>query len=290
MNRSEIRKHSKVSVYQLVPLNTIKILKTSADDKTQLPSDDKTCEDMPGHPGYTINGHTAFNVAKFNDIGYVKYGTNFDDELIKIDNAFFDDDNKYKISNNCVELCSNVHMTFYKDNIASTQIMRTQKIPMMHCVFVYHRSIVITKLFDIVLYFSITNAKNIKSFDKLFKSNIYGTYSLEIVFDNKKEVLPLNNELWDETDVIKSVMKNIIKFSHTEQMKEIIDIEIDKRDDERIKKYEKKICYDYVIPENPIDFSKLVEEYKNVKNNGNINDENSKNPKSPDDIYKKYFT
>jgi len=72
------------------------------------------------------------NTIKFVEKGYVRYGKNFDDEKMNLD--FVDKNNlKFKVENNRVNFDSEIYFEFFKDNLTSTYISKTTRIPVFHC-------------------------------------------------------------------------------------------------------------------------------------------------------------
>jgi len=114
------------------------------------------------------------NTIKFVEKGYVRYGKNFDDEKMNLD--FLDKENlKFKVENNRVKFDDVVYFEFFKDNLTSTYISKTTRIPIFHCSVMYQKKIVLGNLFNIYLFFNISNAKSITSFDQLIGSELNGS-------------------------------------------------------------------------------------------------------------------
>lgn len=194
------------------------------------------------------------NHAKFMEKGYVRYGKNFNDEVIKLD--FLDKEKiKFEVANNRVKYNDDIYLEFYKDNVASTYFSRTTKIPIFHCAVMYSKKIIIANLLNIYLYFNVENAKSIKSFKELIDSNLKGTYELEIEFNDKKDTLP-----FEKFTSFEDLIYDIIELCSSEIMDTMIEEELEKRNEERIKKYGK--IDDYTIPDKVIKFDDLVKQYQ----------------------------
>jgi hypothetical protein len=204
---------------------------------------------------------TQNNTCKFVEKGYVKYGTNFDDEKINLD-FLKDIELKFKLENNRVKYDDNVYFEFLKDNLASTYITKTTKIPVFHCSVMYQRKLIFGNLFNIYLFYNITEAKTFTSFKQLIDSDLKGTFELVIEFRNKSEILP-----FDTFTSYEDLITNLLELFSSESMDELILSEMDKRDDERIQQYGK--VDDYVIPDKVLNFDELVKKYQET--NGDMN-------------------
>lgn len=200
--------------------------------------------------------------AKFIEKGYVKYGKNFNDDVMDL--QFLDKDKiKFTIDNDRIKYNDDIYFQFYKDNIASTYFTKTNKIPVFHCSVMYSRQIIIANLINIYLYFNLDNARSYQSFNELIKSELKGTYELIIEYNDRREQLFFQKFISYE-----DLVNDIIELLSSETMKVMIDKELDKRDEERIKQYGK--VDDYVIPDKTINFSDLIKKYET--NNGNMDE------------------
>jgi hypothetical protein len=194
------------------------------------------------------------NTIKFVEKGYVRYGKNFDDEKMNLD--FLDKENlKFKVENNKVKFDETIYFEFFKDNLTSTYISKTTRIPIFHCAVMYQKKIVLGNLFNIYLFFNISNAKSITSFDQLIGSDLNGSYELIIEFNDKKDTLPFDT-FTNYNDLINS----LLELFSSDLMAGIIQSEMDKKDDERIKQYGQ--IDDYVIPEKVHNFNDMVKKYQ----------------------------
>ena len=202
------------------------------------------------------------NTAKFVEKGYVKYGKNFDDETIKLD-FLKSEDIKFKIDSDRVRYDDEIYFQFYKDNVASTYMSMTDRIPIFHCSVMYQRKILMGNLFNIYLFFKIENTKSIKSFNELTSTNLKGKYELMIEFNDRKEELPFENFV-----SYNEMVKDIVELLSSDVMKEIINVELNKKDQERVKQYGK--VDDYSIPDKVVNFDELVKKYQ--ENNGNMDE------------------
>ncbi len=199
---------------------------------------------------------------KFTQKGYVKYGKNFNDEVIDL--KFVDKDKiKFTLDNNRIKYNDEIYFEFYKDNIASTYFTRTSRIPVFHCSVMYNRNIIIANLINIYLYFNVENSKSYKSFDQLTTSDIKGTYELIVEYDKKQEKLPFEKFTSHE-----DLVNDIIEMLSSELMENMIEEELKRRDEERIKTYGK--VDDYVLPDKTINFNDLIKKYES--NNGNMDE------------------
>jgi hypothetical protein len=127
----------------------------------------------------------------------------------------------------------------------------------------YNRKIILANLINIYLYFNIENAKSYKSFNQLTTSELKGTYELIVEYNNKQEQLP-----FDKFTTYEDLVNDIVDLLSTDLMKQMIEDEIERRDDERIKQYGK--VDDYVLPDKTISFDELVKKYES--NNGNMDE------------------
>ncbi len=200
-------------------------------------------------------------IGKFKEVGYVKYGKNFDDEIINITKESYPE-SMFDINNNRVKYNDDIYLQFYKDNLPSTYIANTTRIPVFHCAVMYSQTLLVGNLFNIYLYFNVAEAKSIRSFNQLIDTNLKGTYSLMIEFNDKSDELPI-----DDFVSIHDTISNIIEMFSSDLLKEIIDNEMAKRLEERIKRYGKPD--DYVIPNKIIKFDDIIKKYK--ESNGDMN-------------------
>ena len=202
------------------------------------------------------------NTAKFVEKGIVKYGKNFDDVVIKLD--FLKSESiKFKVDADRVKFNDEIYFQFYKDNVASTYITMTDRIPVFHCSVMYQKKILMGNLFNIYLFFKIENAKSIKSFNELTMTNLKGKFELMIEFNDRKEELP-----FDSFISYNDMVKDIVELLSSDVMNEIINIELNKKDQDRVKQYGK--VDDYIVPNTVINFDELVKKYQ--ENNGNMDE------------------
>ena len=202
------------------------------------------------------------NFAKFKDKGYVKYGKNFNDDVLEL--TFLDKNKiKFSLDTDKIKYNDEIYFQFYKDNISSSYIAKTSKIPVFHCSVMYNKKIIMANLMNIYLYFNIEDTKSYKSFEQLTSSNLKGSYELIIEYNNKREQLPFEKFTSYEDLVI-----DIVELLSTDLLKVMIDGEIDRQNKERIKKYGK--AEDYVLPEKTISFNDLVKKYE--ESNGNMDE------------------
>jgi hypothetical protein len=197
------------------------------------------------------------NTCKFVEKGYVKYGKNFDDELMNLD---FLKTNEVKVSSNRVNFNDEVYFQFFKDNVASTYISSTTKIPVFHCSVMYQKKILMGNLFNIYLYFNIENAKSYKSFKDLLGTNLKGKFTLEIEFNDRKDNLP-----FEEFNNFEELVTDLTNILSNDLMSEIINEEMNKKDNDRVKQYGK--VDDYKIPDKVLNFNDLIKKYEESHGN-----------------------
>jgi hypothetical protein len=202
------------------------------------------------------------NSAKFKDKGYVKYGKNFNDDVIELT---FLDKNKIKfiLENDRIKYNDEIYFQFYKDNVSSSYFTKTSKVPVFHCSIMYNKQIIMTNLMNIYLYFNIDDTKSYKSLEQLTTSNLKGSYELIIEYNNKREQLP-----FEKFTTYEDLVNDIVELLSSDLLKVMIDEELDRQDEERIKKYGK--ADDYVLPDKTISFNDLVKKYE--ESNGNMDE------------------
>ena len=255
MSRKEVRK-LKIGVHQLVPISSV--LNTNNNTDNNINTNTNT------------NTNTNNSVAKFKEVGYVKYGKSFDDELIPIGPEFFSEISGFKIDNNRVSYSDEndsqeVYFQFYKTNVTSTYASKTTRIPFFHCAVMYQKKLILGNLFNINLYFDILEAKKIKSYNELFKAPLKGTYKLYAEFNDKLEELAF--------DVFESYEKTIItilEMLSSDVIKNIINFELEKKTAERIQRYGKIDDYELPDPNKVINFDELLKKYED--NGGDMDD------------------
>ena len=202
------------------------------------------------------------NSTKFKDKGYVKYGKNFNDDVLDL--TFLDKNKiKFTLDTDKIKYNNEIYFQFYKDNVASTYISKTSKIPVFHCSVMYSKKIIMANLMNIYLYFNIDDTKSYKSLEQLTSSNLKGSYELIIEYNNKREQLP-----FEKFTTYEDLVNDIIELLSSDLLKVIIEGEIERQDEERIKKYGK--AEDYVLPEKTISFNDLVKKYE--ESNGNMDE------------------
>ena len=202
------------------------------------------------------------NSAKFKDKGYVKYGKNFNDDVLDL--TFLDKNKiKFTLDTDKIKYNNEIYFQFYKDNVSSTYISKTSKIPVFHCSVMYSKKIIMANLMNIYLYFNIDDTKSYKSLEQLTSSNLKGSYELIIEYNNKREQLP-----FEKFTTYEDLVNDIIELLSSDLLKVIIEGEIERQDEERIKKYGK--AEDYVLPEKTISFNDLIKKYE--ESNGNMDE------------------
>lgn len=202
---------------------------------------------------YQMNGIKDTNKAKINVIGH-SLGESFEDEEIIIDKK-----NKGSIK----QIMENVYLKMFKCRMTDEFVATQRKLPLLYASIFYERKFVTGYLFSIYVYFEIkSNTSQIKSLDSLLKTELEGKYTIEIVMDEKNEVIEIDKYYGNE-----EMIKNIMEIIETDELKNIIKIELKKRDEERIQRFgnlmEKR-------PGEPkYNFDELLKKYEE---SGNIDD------------------
>jgi hypothetical protein len=182
--------------------------------------------------GDTINKMYVFQVKALKDTnkinlkvsGYVEQGDDFDDEKIDVVKDIMNGDEK------SIEIIEYVTVKFNKPNITDAFIVSNKKLPVLYASVVYNKPMVMGVLFNITIFFEITgDTMTIKSIDQLLSMEIEGKFTVEILLDEKKEVIPM-----DKFSGYPETIKNIISLLKTESMIEIVKSQLKKRDEERI--------------------------------------------------------
>ena len=199
------------------------------------------------------------NTCKFFEKGYVKYGKNFDDEQMNLD-FLKNKEVQFEVNSNRVKFNDEIYFQYFKDNVASTYISSTTKIPVFHCSVMYQRKILMGNLFNIYLYFNIENAKTYKSFKELIGTSLKGHYTLEIELNDRKDELPFN-----EFNTFEELVLDLTNLLSNDLMSNIINDEMAKKDTERVKQYGK--VDDYKIPDKVLNFNDLIKKYEESQGN-----------------------
>lgn len=206
---------------------------------------------------YQLQAYT--NHAKFKDKGFVKYGKNFNDDVIELD--FLDKTNlKFTLQKDRIKYNDEIYFQFFKDNVASSYFTKTSKIPVFHCSIMYSKKVIIANLINIYLYFNIDDAKSYKSFDQLTSSELKGNYELIIEYNNKREQLP-----FEKFTTYEDLVNDIVELLSSDLLKVMIEEELDRQNEKRLQKYGK--LDDYVLPEKVISFNDLVKKYQETEGN-----------------------
>lgn len=213
---------------------------------------------------YQMTPQIEEGTCKFVEKGYVKYGNDFDDEIINL-TFLKNTDTKFKIDYelNRVYYNDDIYLQFYRDNVTSTYFTNTNKIPVFHCAVMFKKKVLLSNLFNIYLFFEINNSKSIKSFKQLTSSVLRGQYTLFVEFNDKQDILPMEKFVNLET-----LINEILELFTTETMDNLINEELEKQNTKRIQQYGQMDVYD--IPQKVINFDDMVKKYK--QNNGNMNE------------------
>jgi hypothetical protein len=204
---------------------------------------------------YQLQPNTQNNTCKFVEKGYAKYGKNFDDEKLDLDFLQNNTEIKFKIEKTRVKYDDTVYFEFFKDNLASTYITKTTKVPVFHCSVMYQKKVILGNLFNIYLFYNIAEAKSYTSFKQLIDSELKGRFELVIEFSDRTDVLP-----FDTFTNYNDIITDLLELFSTETMSEIIANELDKKDDERIQKFGR--VDNYEIPDKILNFDDLVKKYQ----------------------------
>lgn len=192
------------------------------------------------------------NTSKIKPVGIVDKGSSFADERIDVGSK--------EIMNNgekALKITEDIYVMFYKSNISDVYLLTNKKLPVLYASIMYQRPFTTGFLFNLYLNFSIiSDTSKIKNVNELFTYTFEGKYEIEIEIDEKnKQVIPLEKfQGYDET------VKNLIEIIQTVEMKEIISVELNKRDEERRKRLGGMT--DYSIPKPTVIFKDLVEKYE----------------------------
>jgi hypothetical protein len=147
----------------------------------------------------------------------------------------FIDLSKSKLINNATEMLQikdNVYAYFYKCNLTDIFVMQSKKIPVIYINILYSSNIVTNMLFTIYIYFKISNIDKFKSLQELLTKKLYGTYTMEIIIDEKINIIPLKHFHGYEEVILK-----LIKLLQREEILEIINFQIKTRTEERRDKF-----------------------------------------------------
>jgi hypothetical protein len=193
------------------------------------------------------------NTAKINAVGYVDEGYNFADERIDIGSK--------EIMNNGEKglmISKDIFALFYKSNLSDVFLITNKKLPVLYASIMYQRPFTTGFLFNIYVNFEITtDTQKIKDAHDLLNHTFEGRYYVEIEIDEKRNEL-ISLEKFTSYD---EIVKQLITVIKNPAMDGIIQVELKKRDDERIKRLGGMT--DYTIPKPTIIFKDLVDKYKN---------------------------
>lgn len=196
---------------------------------------------------YQLKAINGTNRARITNIGYMFGSPDFEDEEIIID----------KTNNtNIKEIMENIYLKMYKCKMTDDFVSRHKKLPLMYASLFYQRKFVTGFLFSVYIYFEIiTNTNKIQSLDSLLNTELVGKYTIEIVMDKKTEIIEMGNFLGlDETK------EQLIKIIETDEMKNILKLELCKRDKERTERLGNVMDYKPVQPK--YNFNELLKKYE----------------------------
>jgi len=195
---------------------------------------------------YTMDGIEDSTKAKMKCLGFVENNQDFKDVELKINGE-----------STMLEIYDDVFLKIYKCNISNGFLMKSTRIPMYCASVMYQRKFVKGYLFSIVLYFDMTtDTTTIKSHNELLNKDLEGEYTLEVELDHTFDVISSGETFAGQ----KQYIDNIINLVKTDGFKDLINIELKKRDEERIKKFGGN--HSYTPPQVTVKFNELVEKYK----------------------------
>jgi hypothetical protein len=190
------------------------------------------------------------NTAQIKSLGAVDKSERYIDERMDIA------DKKNKVLNNgtkALTIMPNVYAIFYKCNISDAFLLGNKRLPVMYTTIMYERPFATGHLFDITLYFEISNdTKKINNPQELFNTTFNGKYYIDITVDNKKDKIDIDNFAGYDETIMK--FKELLENS---EMKEIMNTQLKKRDVERRQRLGGNI--DYTVSKPTINFKDLVD-------------------------------
>ncbi len=200
---------------------------------------------------YQLNGIKDTNKGCIKNVGYIYSDSQYDDEEI-----FFD--KKKQITTKEIMDC--VFIKMYKCRMTDEYVAKHKKLPLMYTSIYYQKKFITGYLFSVYVYFEITSdTSKIKTINSLLNTELNGKYSIEIVMDEKCEVI--NMKQFDGYD---KVIDNMVNIINTDEMKDIIKRELNKRDSER------KEQMGNIIENKPnepkYNFTELLNEYEKGNN------------------------
>ncbi|ARF09184.1 hypothetical protein Catovirus_2_133 [Catovirus CTV1] len=202
---------------------------------------------------YQLNGIKNTNKAKINMVGY-SFGESYEDEEIMLDK---------KKKTYIKEIMENVHVKMYKCRMTDDFVSKHRKLPLLYASLFYERKFVTGFLFSVYVYFEIlTDTKKIKTLDSLLKTELDGKYTIEIIMDDKTEVINM-----EKISDLEELVDNIMSVIETDEMKNIVKIEMNKRDEQRRERFGNFVGKK--PPEPKYKFKELLKKYEET---GDIDD------------------
>lgn len=157
-------------------------------------------------------------------------------------------------------IMENVFYKMYKCNFPGSFLASTKKLPLMYALIINEQKFISGMLMSVYLYFTIkTDVKEFKYMDELLKSELDGSYTIEIGINGRKEIIEL-----EQYEGYEKMIKKIKEIINSEFIKEILANEIKIRDEERIKKFGQMINEKPTQPKYNI--NDLVKKYQNGEN------------------------
>lgn len=201
---------------------------------------------------YQVNQTENTKYAKLKPTGYIFSNDELLDQQLVINYKEHKNVSSYPIN-------EEVYIKYFKCNNTSFFIMQNTKLPIYSSSIYYQKKFITGYLMSIFIYFVIKNdIKNIKSFDQLLNTELEGEYVIEVIVDDKT-ILTEKLETIGNNDEVFNYIMNLV-----ENNKNIIDEEMNKRDNERKTKYGEFINYSVNKP--VFNYNDLVNAYKNGKN------------------------
>lgn len=197
---------------------------------------------------FQLRGINNTNKARLKLAGYITDDNQYDDEEIILD---------INTKATTKEIMDTVFVKMYKCRMTDGFVSSHKKLPLMYASIFYQKKFVTGYLFSVYIYFDIeTDTKKFKTLRALTDSELDGKYTLEIVMDKKTEVIDLDKFMGYERTI--DYLLNIIQ---SDEIKNIIQIELKHRDEERRKQFGKLL--DSRPKEPSYNFSELLNQVKN---------------------------
>ena len=216
---------------------------------------------------YQVKPNFSSKNIEFKAIGYMFQGENIKNELIELDKNIILEGEEDLVLKDRYKISDEVYIQFYKYNYVDYELATTKSYHIILGSVMYNRMLIIGNLFNFMIDLDITeDTSNIKSFNELTTSRLNGEFKLRLFMDEKNETFDLDIKNINEG------IRKILDIVITDNMKNIINLELIKRDEERIKKLGK---VNYEIPKKVTNFNDLVNKYKKGDDINKILDEHN---------------